>query len=329
MQFLVIVEKCFQIAVFDKRNLDKNKKPCHTIFEDLLKNNDYGAHMKEEWVYYHDIGVDPLTERAHNHDDKIEIIWVLQGNGKVLIGDTLYQMKANHIYFIPSLVFHYTHPEEPSEYIRNKLSFSRSEMQKLLSVSNKLYILNDMERRFRAAECGDSGTFDQLDRYFKEASELHEKGGTPEDISGIGIILQILSCLHQLHLSDAYRVNPSSSLINQVLCYINLHLEDPLTLDEIADACNISKYHLCHEFRKEVNMTVMQYLTEQRITMAKITLLDTEKPISVVAAENGFANFSHFCSVFKQAEGISPAAYRKNMCDLHTNAVNDRQTRRS
>ncbi|MBQ9994739.1 MAG: helix-turn-helix transcriptional regulator, partial [Clostridia bacterium] len=93
--------------------------------------------------------------------------------------------------------------------------------------------------------------------------------------------------------------------------YINAHLFENLTLDQIADHCHISKYYLCRRFREEINMPIMQYIADQRILSAKIALLETDKSISTVAMENGYANFSHFCSAFRRAEGISPASFRK------------------
>ena len=132
-----------------------------------------------------------------------------------------------------------------------------------------------------------------------------------EQVCQSHLILQILKCLAELHISGKNNVPPTSVFLDHILSYINAHLQEPLTLDQIAEACHISKYHLCHQFKEQVNMTVMQYITEQRITMAKIALLETDKSISVIAAENGYSNFSHFCRAFRQAEGITPAAYRK------------------
>ena len=100
-------------------------------------------------------------------------------------------------------------------------------------------------------------------------------------------------------------------MFDHILSYINLHIRESLTLDHIAEACHINKYYLCHHFKLQINMTVMQYIQEQRITMAKTALIETDKSISAIAVENGFTNVSHFCSVFKQVEGISPAIYRK------------------
>ena len=267
--------------------------------------------MNDKWICYQEIGVDALTGRPHTHDDMIEIIWVQHGGGNILIGDTLYRLEANCIYFIPALVVHCTHPAEPSEYVRSKVLFTRSLIQKILTVCNSLPVLDALEQKFWAAECSKTETVEKLEAYCIAAARLHSEGIPPDDIASIGLILQIIKCLAELHISGKNNVPPTSGFLDHILSYINAHLQEPLTLDQIAEACHISKYHLCHQFKEQVNMTVMQYITEQRITMAKIALLETDKSISVIAAENGYSNFSHFCRAFRQAEGITPAAYRK------------------
>lgn len=270
-----------------------------------------GVIMNDTWIYYQEIGVDALTGRPHTHDDMIEIIWVLRGGGNILIGDTLYRLEANCIYFVPALVFHCTHPKEPLEYVRSKVLFSRSLIKKILTVCNGLHILDNLERKFWVAECRGPEIVKRLERYCREAVELQEDGVCAEDIASIGVILQIIKCLAELHAPAENSISPTSGFLNHILSYINVHLQEPLSLNQIAEACHISKYHLCHLFKEQINMTIMQYITEQRISMAKSALLETDKSISVIATENGYTNFSHFCSAFRRAEGISPAAYRK------------------
>ncbi|MBR5553934.1 MAG: helix-turn-helix transcriptional regulator [Clostridia bacterium] len=91
----------------------------------------------------------------------------------------------------------------------------------------------------------------------------------------------------------------------------NSKLGTQLTLDQIADKCHVSKFHLCHLFRQELGITVMQYITKQRILLAKSALLETDKAISLIAMDNGFMNFSHFSSAFRLSEGISPTEFRR------------------
>ncbi len=267
-----------------------------------------------KWIFsakYHDTGQDALYSRQHVHDDLYEILWCVNGSGSILVGDALYRLEPNRLYFIPSLMLHYTHPAVPETYVRNKLLFSRSSIRKVLSACNGLPLLERLERNFWSAECPPEVSH-ELEAMFREAVLLNQQEDCMSaDIRCAGLLLRLLSYLSDTFVPEGTEVRRTDDLLNKVLTYINLHLCENLTLDQIADYCHISKYHLCHRFREEINMTIMQYIADQRIIAAKIALLETDKSISAVAMENGYANFSHFCSAFRRAEGISPAAFRK------------------
>ncbi|MBO4933045.1 MAG: helix-turn-helix domain-containing protein [Clostridia bacterium] len=267
-----------------------------------------------KWIFsakYHDTGQDALYSRQHAHDDLCELLWCVNGSGSILIGDALYSLEPNRLYFIPSLMLHYTHPADPDCYIRSKLLFSHSNIRKVLSACNGLPLLEHLERTFWSVECPPE-TSRELDHLFCEAVSLYERETSmADDIRCVGLLLRLLAHLAELYVPEKSSIRRTDDLLNRVLIYINAHLFENLTLDQIADHCHISKFHLCHRFREEINMTIMQYIADQRILSAKIALLETDKSISTVAMENGYANFSHFCSAFRRAEGISPASFRK------------------
>lgn len=58
-------------------------------------------------------------------------------------------------------------------------------------------------------------------------------------------------------------------------------------------------------------MTVMQYMKEQRLSLAKKNLLETKSPIVDAALSCGFVNSSRFSKAFRQNTGMSPREYRK------------------
>lgn len=260
---------------------------------------------------YHETGQDALYSRQHAHDDLCELLWCISGNGSILVGDALYRLESGRLYFIPPLVLHYTHPVLPEVYIRSKVLFSHSNIRKVLSACNGLPLLERLERTFWSAECPQE-TSQELDTLFRSAFSLHQQEeDMTNDIRCTGLLMNLLAGLSELYVPEEVTARCTDDLLNRVLTYINTHLCENLTLDQIADHCHISKFHLCHRFREEINMTIMQYIADQRIISAKIALLETDKSISAVAMENGYANFSHFCSAFRRAEGISPASFRK------------------
>nr|WP_278251997.1 helix-turn-helix transcriptional regulator [Faecalibacterium sp. BCRC 81149] len=56
--------------------------------------------------------------------------------------------------------------------------------------------------------------------------------------------------------------------------------------------------------------TIHEYLVDSRLQTARLLLLTTEKSVSDIAAELGFASASHLGSLFKQQEGLTPRQYR-------------------
>ncbi|WP_419785717.1 AraC family transcriptional regulator [Pseudodesulfovibrio sp.] len=83
----------------------------------------------------------------------------------------------------------------------------------------------------------------------------------------------------------------------------------PATLDDLAQAAGVSRYHLLRVFQDAMGMPPHAYHNQLRVDLAK-RLLAEGLDISRVAAEAGFADQSHFTRVFKQYTGATPRQYR-------------------
>lgn len=82
----------------------------------------------------------------------------------------------------------------------------------------------------------------------------------------------------------------------------------------IAAALGISENHLIREFRHEVGITPMKYLSQVRLDHAKKQLTATNRSIEEIALECGYRRANYFCRVFKQHTGVTPLAYRTGQC---------------
>ncbi|WKA54410.1 AraC family transcriptional regulator [Planococcus shixiaomingii] len=97
-----------------------------------------------------------------------------------------------------------------------------------------------------------------------------------------------------------------------IMRYLEHHFNEPVSLDRLAELFNISKYHLAKEFKKYSGLTPNEFLISCRITYAKNSLKYTNQPVADIAEEAGIPNVSHFINLFKQREGSTPLAFRKN-----------------
>lgn len=102
----------------------------------------------------------------------------------------------------------------------------------------------------------------------------------------------------------------SSKVVQSCKDYIELHLEEPLTLEALAVRLGYTKYYLSRRFKAETGCTVNGYIQIARIERAKSLLACTDMSLVKIAERLQFATASHFSTVFKRLTGKSPAQYR-------------------
>lgn len=99
--------------------------------------------------------------------------------------------------------------------------------------------------------------------------------------------------------------------ISEVLRYLELHADEPLVLDELAEVAGLSKYHFLRTFRCAVGRSPYQYLLMIRMRRAALALVRTAGPVSAIALDAGFGDLSTFNRRFREVFGVSPQAYRR------------------
>ncbi|MBW4474623.1 MAG: AraC family transcriptional regulator [Stenomitos rutilans HA7619-LM2] len=99
--------------------------------------------------------------------------------------------------------------------------------------------------------------------------------------------------------------------LQQVIDYIYEHLEQDLTLSELAAIVHISPSYFSGLFRQSTGLAPHQYMIQCRIDRAKHLLLKGELSIADVAQSLGFAHQSHLSRHFKRLVGVTPKAFLK------------------
>jgi len=92
--------------------------------------------------------------------------------------------------------------------------------------------------------------------------------------------------------------------------FIHEHLDEELSLREVADFVNINANHLSEKFKKVTGVKFVDYIAQRRFERARGFLQDRDLRISEIAFEVGFQSLSQFNRVFKKLSGKSPTEYR-------------------
>lgn len=94
--------------------------------------------------------------------------------------------------------------------------------------------------------------------------------------------------------------------------YMRQHFQEPLSLESVADALNISKRQVSRLFSDTIHIGFHQYLLDLRTEHAKNLLQNPQIPITEVAYQAGFESQRTFNRAFREFYGVSPREYRKS-----------------
>ena len=108
-------------------------------------------------------------------------------------------------------------------------------------------------------------------------------------------------------------LNRADTLVERINAYISAHYAEPLSRDEIAAEFHLTPQYLAKLYSKKTGKFLMDYLREYRLEQARKLLARSDMPVSEVAMNTGFDNFSYFSTLFKKETGMSPQQYRASM----------------
>lgn len=112
-----------------------------------------------------------------------------------------------------------------------------------------------------------------------------------------------------------YSLREYSDLTRSTLTLVMADLTADLSLKEIAHNLNVNASYLSSQFKKEMGITLTEYVTQKRIEHAIFMLNSTAMPISDIAQFCGIPDVQYFSKVFKKQIGKSPSDYRKMLSD--------------
>ncbi len=105
--------------------------------------------------------------------------------------------------------------------------------------------------------------------------------------------------------------NYASELVKNVANYIQHHLSETITTEQIAVHLFLSRQHLSRRFTQEAGVPLAAFVRNEKIEEGKRLLRYTDRSASVIAAYLGFSSQGHFSKVFKETTGMTPGEYRE------------------
>lgn len=161
-----------------------------------------------------------------------------------------------------------------------------------------------------SVEVADMAYTENLFNQLRTASQSYGSMNTP--LRTRALLMEILSCYidnappQSIQLSNSSSSNQS----NLILKYIDDHMAEALTLDELANAFHYNPNYFIRYFKALFNMSPNQYIRKARIENAKRLLIHSNLSIEEIAAQVGLEKF-YFSKIFKQFTSMSPSQFRQ------------------
>lgn len=250
--------------------------------------------MAEKIVCAHECTQNPsLEERMMHSHDNYEIYYLLSGDADFLVEATRYHLHPGDLLLMRKGEVHMFRLRTSAPYERMHVNFEITPLLSHLGISD---LLAPFQNR-------PLGTFNHypaplfLSHSFKRDLERLCKAKEEDKL------LYLLPLLGEIkNAFEALKENPSSATPDRasaIVSYINEHLAEELSLEELSSRFYLSQTHLNRIFRASTGTTVWQYITIKRLYFAKELLEKGKKPTDV-APLCGFKDYTTFFRAYKK-----------------------------
>jgi AraC-like DNA-binding protein len=255
---------------------------------------------------------DIFYDKLHQHEE-IQLSLIVEGEGTLIVGDTINYYKKDDIIVIGSNLPHVfkSAPNTGKDSKMLTLFFARDSFGTDFFELGELWEVTPFFKRAAHGFKVSSSKKQMITLFFQleNASKL----------SRFLILLELLkkaSVCNYISLSsfiyEKKYTEVEGKRMQDVFDFTMTHFDHDISLETISEVANMTKNAFCKYFKKRTNKTYFRFLNELRIEHACKLLLDTkETSITDVAYASGFKNMSNFNRQFKSIKRLSPKNFRK------------------
>ncbi|SFM20044.1 AraC family transcriptional regulator [Pelosinus propionicus] len=274
---------------------------CKLAILECLKNKYYAiAHLhKEEKIM-----------DMHIHDC-YEIYYSISGGKQFLIDNRFYDINPGDLFIINQFESHYLtqinnmvheriiisiYPDFLKEISTTKTDLNHCFTERNQLFNHRISLNKEQQHRFLY--------------YIGKITTLNEFGSDIlERVAFMEMMVMINSLFINNHSSEIADSNfQYNQQVQEILTYINQHITEVITVEQLAKQFYISTSYICRIFKATTGTTINKYINARRITIAK-SLLTMGLGVGEVCEKCGFNDYSNFLKAFTKAVGISPKKY--------------------
>ena len=237
----------------------------------------------------------------YNHcHENYELLFIIQGNSALILNDKKYLLTEGSACVIPPYRYHNIELSPDMAYKRLVIQFEPNEIPKQLFPR-----FNDRLAKLEGI------VYEPLIQICKKCVQLVQQNNTQEyhklARAYLTEMIYVLADCPGSTLTHELTMNP---LTLAIISYIDAHLYEHISINEIAQAVFSSPSNVCHVFKEDMNTSILQFAMQKKIAEAKRLLTEGMQPITVSEAL-GFGEYSGFYRTYKKLTGQTPFGTQK------------------
>lgn len=229
----------------------------------------------------------------HQHK-KGQLTYTEGGIAYLYTKDKTYFIPARHYIWVPKGLVHFLRLRHPATVIRNLYFYAEDDNRDTFYSKLGIYPVNNLLLEMIAYS----------ERW---------NGDICPDHSAYQFLAAIKNILPEINSQELSIMLPTTEnkRMKSILEYINKHVSDVLTLENVSSNFALSERTLSRLFQSTISISFLQYLKQLRIVKAIEMLLQTDKSISEIAYESGYNSISAFSNTFYQLIHVRPTEFQK------------------
>lgn len=292
--------------------MDKNEKK--DVGTENNKNNGYEGkgYLMEDFRLFHLRDI-PNTKIEYHYHEFYKLLFLISGKGSYYIEGKKYLLKTGDVVLVGKQCVHRPEFDENVPYERMILYISPQFLETHSSIDCDFsgIFMGKHGHVLRPDESTGKLLSSHLLALEKELRE--DKYG--KIIVSRSILLRLIVEIERSFLYGRSRssalVLPKNKQIQEIMNYIDTHLTEDISIDDLAEKFYLSRFHMMRKFKEETGITIHNYLSDQRLFTAR-DLINQGYSSTDACFMCGFRSYASFSRAYGKLFGITPTG-RKTM----------------
>ena len=239
------------------------------------------------------------------------LVYVVSGSAVFTMGEARYAVNTGDALFIPANMPYSADTEDMCDYYffhftGDMVPVASPEVYPRLKRDFSFDLPQPEHRRITLTQ--KTETADAYSKFYScltDCEDLHNSATFSGRLAMDNILCRLLLMLSQIaeqrHFAIGYPL-----VLEKLLSYIRKNLTKPITTAELCAYCGVSESYAARIFKKHLNTTMTQYITDQKLAYACELLRNTGMNVSQIASYLGFCDVFYFSRRFKEKYAVAP-----------------------